>query len=133
MASLQECRGPLEFIFFHQGVVFGHRRSRAERIFREGFHVLKLQERIEPSLVSDRAVEPITDVGAARRSLAMSGIDDDAVRQLQIEVAKRVKLLFGELLGLAGAKQVGTAGGVDEEGIPRDHPPRECRNGPSRR
>ena len=55
--------------------------------------------------------------------MAVCGIDHHAVRQVQIKVSQRVKLLLGELLRLTGSKEIGTAGGAYEEGVSRHDTP----------
>ena len=88
---------------FHERIIFRHRRRGGDGVVRELFHVIELQKRIERPLVTDRAAQPIADVRAARRTAGVTGINDNAVRQLQIKFAQCFELLGRQLFRFARA------------------------------
>ena len=115
---------PLRVNFFHQWIVLGHWRDRAQRKFRELGGVVELEKFVQLPLVSDCAAHSRADICAARRACAMIRIDHHVIGQLQIKIAQRVKLFFGEFFRAPFAQQIGPARGRDKERIACNHTPR---------
>ena len=59
--------------------------------------------------------------------MTVGGIDDYAIRQVQIKVSQSVKLLLGELFRLAGSKEIRPAGRIYKERVSCDNAPRRIR------
>ncbi len=72
-------------------------RRGSDCVIGEALRVGELQKLIELPFVTDRAAQSCADVRTARRPRAVIWINHDVIRQVQIKVAERVKLLFREL------------------------------------
>src|SRR5688572_11346763 len=96
--------------FLHPLVVGRFRRRSRKRVIDESLALVSLIIRIETLLVTDRAIEPLADVSAARRAAPVRWIDDHPVVKFSVEIPKRVVKLGRQLVGIS-AEQIRTAGG----------------------
>jgi len=75
-------------------------RRSFDRKVREAFRVSELQKFVEFPLVTDRAAQPRADVCAAWRACPVIRVNHYVVGELQLEITKRVELLFRKLPGV---------------------------------
>lgn len=79
------------------------------------------------AFVADAGDETVADIGAAGRAGAVSGVDDDIIIQLEVEIAQRVKQLLRELLGLVITQQIGAADGIRKKAVSAEDGERSIR------
>ncbi len=73
-------------------------------MFLEFIEVSNLEVWIELPFMSNRALEPITDLRTARRTMPVRRENHNAVRQSKEVIAQRVEKFFRQLLRLSRAQ-----------------------------